>query len=520
MLSISIKKIIPLFLFALFSIALFKTYNAHVAAFGCFDECFNYVAGHFILKGRVLYSEIFFNHQMLMAYVSSIIQMLFRPESIYHLVLEHRMFVFFFGLAMDVLIMWRFGMPGVFFAFLFEATKFYFMGSLFLPESILVYPLVYMFGLVWQKRMGKKLLMFDYIASAIMAWFIIFLREPLFLVTVFLFVLISVDVPFRKKNVASIGAFCILSFVTLLFTALPDYIFQVVALNSKTAFLSEVSSYGNIFSTLTNIFFYPAVILFNGVQSFLREILIAIDIIFLIGIAVFLQKSRKKSLVLLLVILLGLANLRVVPPGFMFYEAFHMLPWYGLFLLSTFLLLEYVYTLQHMKKLSLFLTMGAVSIFTYATFSPQSFFHDKIDREREFGVHFDRYYIYGEAIKSLAKPQNTLFLEGWDDLIYWKADLLPAYRYIIYKYTAGISELFAQERMEMFRDSPPDFYYSVHEKGVHLFGFLPQSYVNDYIELMHADKPSGLYIKKSKLPTITSEQWEKANALKFSLPGI
>lgn len=519
MISISLKKTAPFFFFALFSIVLYKTYNAHTAAFGCFDECFNYVAGHFILKGRVLYREIFFNHQMLMAYLSSIIQILFRPESIYHLVLEHRMFVFFFGLAMDVLIMWRFGISGVFFAFLFEATKFYFMGSLFLPESILVYPLVYLFGLAWQKRMGEKVSIFDYIASAAIAWFIIFLREPLFLVALFLYILVSVDRPFRKKNVISLGVFSSISFFTLLFTALPDYIFQVIIINSKTAFLSEVNAYGNALFTLANIFLYPGALLFTGIRSFLREILIAIDILFLIGIAIFLKRGGKKSLILILVIVLGLANLRVVPPGLMFYESFHMLSWYGLFLMATFLLMQYVYASRYMKKLGLFLMMGSFAIFAYAILSPQSFFYDKIDKEREFGLHFDHYYIYGEAIKSLAKPQDTLFLEGWDDLIYWKADLMPAYRYIIYKHTTGIPDLFVQERTAMFRHNPPDFYYSPHEKGMHLFGFLPQSRVDDYVELMHTGVPSGLYIKKSKLPSITKEQWEKAGLLKFSFPS-
>src|SRR5438876_604066 len=86
--------------------------------------------------------------------------------------------------ATFLFIIYRFGLVGVGFAFLFEATKFYMMGSLFIAESILVYPLVYLFGLGFKKITGEMLFLYDFIISALIAWFVIFIREPMFLVTV------------------------------------------------------------------------------------------------------------------------------------------------------------------------------------------------------------------------------------------------------------------------------------------------------------------------------------------------
>lgn len=513
--SINVKKLAILVIFAFFSLILYKAYIVHFASFGCFDECFNYVGGYFVLKGRALYSEIFFNHQMLMAYMSSLIQALLKPNSIYYLVLQHRMFVFVFGLAMDLLIMWRFGLAGALFAFLFEATKFYLMGSLFLAESVLVYPLVYIFGLAWQKLIGNKLSLFDYVFSGLVVWFIIFLREPMFLVALFLLVLVNLDKRLSKVNFFSLGTFSILTLVTLLTTSLPDYIYQVITLNSKTGFASEVSAYGNGFFGILNIFFYPFVILFNGQRTFFREILVGIDIIFFLSLAVLFFKSKKKSIVFILILILGLANLRVVSPGLMFYGAFHMLPWYGLFIMATFLLLQYIYTIKKLHMFSKLLLLGAVVLILYSAFSPKAFLHENIDRNKDFELNFDRYYIYGQAITYLAKPQDTLFLDGWDDLIYWQAGRDSSYKYVIYK---GIDGSFIAERMRMFRENPPDFYYSVHENGMHPFGFLPEFIASDYVELAHTGIPSGLYINKSKLPEITKEQWEKISVLKFSLP--
>lgn len=513
----NLKKIIPGILFALFAVFLFKSYLLHFASFGCFDECFNYLGGYFILEGRTLYSEIFFNHQMLMAYLSALIQKTLTPESIYYLVLQHRMFVFFFGIAANVLIMWRFGLPGILFAFLFEATKFYLMGSLFLAESLLVYPLVYLLGLAWQKLNGGKLSTFDYVISACMAWFVVFIREPMVLVALFLFLLINAGKRLQRPNFLSIGLFFALSLITLLFTSLPDYISQVVILNSKTIFLSEVSSYGNGFLAIAKIFFYPIVILFDGQWTFFREILIGIDVIFLISLFVFLIKSKKKWPAILLLIVLGLANLRVVPPGMMFYGAFHMLPWYGLFIMSSFLLAQKVYVNKHTKKLGFGLFLFIIAIFIYTVLPSKSIHYEFLERNESFELSFDRYYIYGQAISYLAAPGDRLYLESWDELIYWQAKLPPAYKYALYRNVDRVLPAFSQERANMFANSPPEFYYSFHENGLHPLGFLPDFLVGDYVELLHADGPSGLYIKKTKLAAITKEQWEKAHVLKFSL---
>lgn len=508
--------ILLIFLAILF-FKLYKVYNEHFAAFGCFDECFNYVSGYFMLKGRALYSQIYFNHQMLMAYISALLQNLFHPQSIYFLVLEHRLFIFFFGVIMDILLIARFGLPAMGFAVVFETTKFYFMGSLFLAESLLVYPLVYLFAVAWQKLLKKKVFAFDYILAALSAWFIIFLREPITLVAIFLYGVIIFCKDTIKLRLISFLVFILFTAITLLSVPFLDYLKQVWIYNAQTVFLTEVNSQSIVGIGVIKVFLYPLFILLNGKWGFVREILIGIDILFIISLIIFVIKGKKIKITIFLLVSLGFANFRVVSPGTTFYEAFHMLSWYALFTFITFMLLKEAFLLQTKKLLKYGLIVMALLISCYPLVSTKSFIWEKVDREREFRLSFDTYYIYGEAIKHLAKSTDSLYIEGWNELIYWQANLQSAYRYgrsLGY----GIAPEFINARTDMFMNNPPDFYYSLCSGKTRYFGFLPTSQIKNYVELIYVNKPSCLFIKKSKLSQITTKQWENLNVLRFYLP--
>ena len=101
-----ISRMLQLGFLLIFFAFLYKVYIPRVAAFGCFDDCFNIVAGHFLTQGKKLYSEIFFNHQPLMAYISYAIQALTSPINIYELILNHRKFVLMFAFLFDALLIY------------------------------------------------------------------------------------------------------------------------------------------------------------------------------------------------------------------------------------------------------------------------------------------------------------------------------------------------------------------------------------------------------------------------------
>lgn len=512
------RKFFFIFLFCFFAVV-FKIYFQKIGAFGCFDDCNIFAAAQFMVKGKRLYSEIFFNHQPLMVYLSYLIQLIFHPATIYKLVAEHRIFILLFSFAMDILIIVRFKWIGAGYVLFYEMTKFYFFGDRFLPEAVIAQPFAYLLGLSWNKLVKQQIYFIDFLLSGVLIWFIVFMREPYIPAAIFLYVLILWNKNFFKEKTVSLLIFFILSLVAIFTLPIHDYFYQVVSVNLSTMVPSELSSNGIFGIGFVKIFSYPLLIIYDGKWTFIRQVLIGIDIVFLISSCFLLIFGSKqiKITIFLLFLALGLSNIRFVPPGTMFYEAFHMLEWYSLFLMSIFLTLDKIRTYKNGKKIFYLLMYLMVGILLFVIFSPKAFIWDKVDKDTEFTTNYAHFFVYGSAIKYLANKNDTMFVDIWDDFLYWEGNLKSSYRYSLYTPETASFEQYRNERSSMFSLSPPDFYYTHCDNGKVLFpqGILPAYLVNEYIELWFGGKRSCLYIKKSKLPQINTSQWDKVKSLGF-----
>lgn len=495
-------------------IALYKIYIPHVNAFGCFDDCFNIVAGYFITNGKRLYSEIFFNHQPLMAYFSYFIQTKFHPINIYDLILTHRQSIMAFSFIVNVLIIFRFGLPMLGFVLLYEFSKFYVFGDRFLAEGVIVYPLVYMVGLVWQKYTSKRLYWYDYLLSSLFAWFIIFMREPYIIVSFALLFLIFFGKPFSYQKKVALGLFILSVIVFLAMMPMPEYFFNVVTVNSQI-FHSEAAD-KLLGLGVIKLFVYPIAILFGGEWNMFRYFLVGLDIVFLISFLFLLKVKEKRLVLLMLFLILGLANIRIVPPGKIFYAAFHMIVWYGLFIATLLHLLNALFFYR--KKIAASLLIILVILFVYIVGSPKSFIREKADPHYELITNYGKELQVGEVVRLLSKPTDTLYLDGGDDLIYWQAKRLSPYEYSWY--TSGMLSFsrYRQARIDMFRKTPPDFYYRFCSKEKMAGYFLSKSYESDYVNLYSLGKPTCLYVKKSKILNIEEGRWQKAKEFLYELP--
>src|SRR6185369_14454113 len=168
---------------------LYKLLIPRINAFGCMDDCNNFLGGYFLLHGKQLFSQIFFNHAPFMAHISAFIQYVSRPENLHELILRHRQFVLLFGLVSEILLILRFGIVGLPFAVLYETTKFYLAGDRFLGEGLIVYPFVYLLGLLFTKLQKQKLFSLDYILASLCVWMVIFTREPYSIAILFMYLI-------------------------------------------------------------------------------------------------------------------------------------------------------------------------------------------------------------------------------------------------------------------------------------------------------------------------------------------
>lgn len=512
----NLKKITFILILGVIYIILYRIYIPRVNAFGCFDDCFNFMGGYFLLKGKHIFSDFFYNHQPITAYVSFIIQFISTPESIYELILRHRQFILLIGLAFNIILILRFGVKVILFTILFEFSKFYLLGDRFLAENIIIYPIVYMIGVVLFKLSNKKIFNFELWLSAIFTWFIVFSREPYIPLALFLFTVIIYSKNLKDIKKLPIILFVLLSLATVLSFNINEYFYNLIIINFQVVIPNEIN--GQLYGGLEAIFFYPVFALFDGPQNLFKSLLVGIDLVFLFYFLK-LIKSKKFLFAFIVFIVLGLANLKPDIPGKLFYESFHMVVWFGSFIFITILLAFEEIKNKKINYLSIFLLLY---FFIAFIFSPYYFVTEKVNSHEEFVTQYGYLLQDAEVIKILSKPSDTLFLDGDNEIIYWHAQRTSPYKYTWYTSVMPMMKKYEEARQEMYKTRPPDFYreHGLCPKKTKDTNFtLPKFLKNDYVNLLMDKKQSCIYIKKEKISKISDKQWEEAKKWLYELPS-
>ena len=144
---------------------------------------------------------------------------------------------------MTLLIVFRFGFFFLLFSVVYELTKFYVFGDRFLAESVVVYLLVYQFGITLEKLFFKKTNKVDLLLMPLFTWAVLFLGEPFTIVTLLLFGAYFLSPPrFKRKE----ALFYVLSFIfptiiTLGSLNLSGYYFNLIVEN-RVILISEAES--------------------------------------------------------------------------------------------------------------------------------------------------------------------------------------------------------------------------------------------------------------------------------------
>jgi len=440
-----------------------------------------------LLSGKRLYADIFFNHQPILAYLSALIQYFTKPDGVYLLIYHHRMFLIYFSMIADALLVLRFGWIGFGFALLYESTKGFLFGEHFLAEAMIVYPLVYLLGAIGEIWRGKKLHAIDFIVAANLTWFVVFSREPYVPLAMVMFGYLLWKDKKNKMSKISLNIFLLISVITIGLHSLPDYFFNVVTVN--------VSRPGNE-GSFGSMVLYPVLVFFGGQWNLFRWIEVGLALLF--WILTFFRPIP------FLFVFLTLANIRPTTPGEIYYAAFHHLQWYGLFIMSVLLLVTDIR--EKKRTLGIFGGIAFFAITAWAILSPQSYLHEKVDRHAEFTTNFDRIFVGGDIVKTLSDLKDTLFLDEWDDLIYFQA-----HRYSPYKYSWYTSSMFQfaryrQARDDMFTKTPPTFYYGKCAKDV--VESFPR--MEDYVRLVTSRSPTCVFVLRLKLAETTEGQWKQA----------
>ena len=252
---------------------------------------------------------------------------------------------------------------------------------------------------------------------------------------------------------------------------------------------------------------------FGGGWNVFRTVEVTLAILFWV-LVVFktLNKNVRWEQIVLLFILLTLANVRAVSPGEIYYEAFHHAVWYGLFITSVLLLIGDAWE----SRRHLIGALSAISFVVLTTLimvTPASYLHEKVDRHAEFTTNFSQIFTIGGIVQTLSMPQDTLFLDGWDDLIYWHAKRYSPYNYAWYTSSMPQFAVYRIAREAMFTNTPPDFYYGQCSTENIFDPSALGPHVDDYVRLVTSKYPTCVFIHRLKLPEISDTQWQTAKEI-------
>lgn len=504
-----IKKILVLLFLLGFFFVLSRLFFPRIAAFGCFDDCFNYGAGYFITRGKTLYTDIFFNHQPLMPYISAVVQKSTTPINIYDLLLKHRKVLLIWGFFWSIFLVFRFGIPALFFTVYYELTKWYFFGDRFLAEGFIVYPLVYLL----LKLLSKTHEVYDDFFLPVCVWFVFWSREPYVPLVLLLFIGNLLTIKNKKRVLCIFTVFSVLLFFLF---PVSSYIHNVLTVNQKTV-LSDSLKASPILQTLSTSVTYPFSIIFIQGSHPVWQLLQIVSIVILTcTLFLFIQKKNRIILFSILFILLPLANIRAVPVGTVYYRAFQLLPYLGLFLSLCGYAVNETRKIHKQLGLSFFLVL-VVSLSGYLL-SSAFFGKEKINSHEELISNYSTEIQIGNTIKELSLPTDTIFLDGWAELIFWQSDRLSPYTYSWYTSVMPLIPEYSIEREKMFRSTPPDFYFGSCPKEIIQNRMLAEHIRDLYVNIPVEKKPSCLWVTKTKLPHITDKQWSKAKELLFDRP--
>lgn len=482
-------------------------YRRTVLSFPFVDEQYNFAIGKYLTRGEILYDDIITNHQPITHIFSALVQEIKQPNTTFSLLTAHRTAIIIWSGIWALLLVFYFGMSGFLFVFIYELTKSYLFGNLFLAEAIVVYPLTFTVGVIIHKKPLNK---FSLTLLGITLTLVAFTLGPIWPALVFLSLLLLFQLKNQFKTKLPFLVLGILAVILFVFkyTSLTGFIHDYLYLNS----VYTVPQYHAIYnqeSWLVTIFKAFITPLFSFIRTDatyilwiirLLSLLLIVNLFYLVGI-------RKLTRVAVIIVLLALSNIRFVYPGVGSFIGFHLLPWYGVFIFVTVAisLEQFKASSNYLFKAfnSLIIILAIAVSFNYA----KDLFLVRKDLSKEYTTNYSTLTDIGQIVKIMRSPLDTIFASPDNWLVYWQADTshLPKL-FGYYAWMSGVPE-FHEKILETFTKNPPTFFYCENCEGLDL-----GQYLKSYKQVIKNGGKTHLYVLPQRIDNLSKTQKEQ---LKF-----
>lgn len=477
-------------------------YKNSAFAFQFVDEQYNLAIGKYLLRNEVLYDDIITNHQPITHLLSFAVQKYSNPNNTFMLLIRHREFIILWSTIWSLLFALYFGLPALFFIFLYELTKGLLLGNLFLAESLVVYPLIFLIGATVFNKQGLN--SSELLFSGICLGLSLLLLGPIWptIACLILLLLYQRKCSFIKTLIYITSGMIIIILPILRYVSVSGYFHYYLFTN----FTFTIPNYHGSESWITTTFkaFLTPVISFLRTDESLTLWIVKISSL-LITVNLIYQKKFKQFL--LIIFLLGMSNIRFVSPGNEDYSGFHLLPWYSslIFITSIIVVKAFKENSHFFIKITNIALVTLVVILTFKYTLPVIF--EKQDIQKDYLINYSTHTDRGELIRLIAQPSDTLFVSRDSWLVYWQSNInhLPKL-FGYYTWMAGIPKLHS-EILDTFIKHPPVFLYCENCKESEFRQFLSQ-----YSQLRKSGNNIDLYVLQKRLKILTQFQLDQ---LKF-----
>lgn len=495
-LSTSKYRLSLVFVLALFFCLQYFFASARFQSFKFADESEHLVPAYeMIFQDKKLYKDLSTNHQPGPIYLAATVLKLLPTSNMYMLVERTRQFMFalsFLGAAVLVL---RFGLLGLLAAVLIEIGKFYLFGYHLLAESVAVYPIMLIGGLVAEKvllikTLSKKV---DILLLGVTVSFV-----ALSLLPTWPFLLLVIF--FYRKDIWQYKSWFLVPFLittTVLFSKSDflGWISETIVNNYQYFIPYERQGDVNILSLLS----FPL-----RAFGYWHEPVARYYALLLVLAGLSFKFLRMRS-VLTLWLMFTLLNLRVANPGVSFYGGFHLLPQMAFLTIVGFFLAE------KLKKLVLALGLTALIVSSIGWWLESGLF----TKTNEHFISYGESESIAMALAAIKNPGDELLAGPQEGLINLAATIPSATRQTAYLDWAYRVPRLRQEFTDKINLAPPTFIYfpeSTNQFFLALKPLLATKYTR--INRTFGDK-TDLYISTKNLSLISDGQWQMFRSLMY-----
>lgn len=473
-------------------------YRSHLFSLDFVDEEDNIVIGSYLEQGNKLYRDIYSQHQPAQFVLANVLQTVTSPDNIFMTVKRHREFMILWSMIWITLLTLRFGYSLYFVALIFELTKMILLGNMFLAETFVVYPLMYLLSYLFSKAKSPGTLEQIFVLGLI--WFLALSLTPLWplllVVTVQLY-LSSQSKPSFILRFAALGILCF----ALLFPKVDflDYYHDVFWIN--TQFYIPLTTGISPVSALIHALFSPLITLFTQGDSLLLPLLKLLSLIYLYNLFV-LVRGKEYKIALALHTILFLINLRYINPANTLYGAFHLLPWYGALLYGAVAFLR-------APRLPRFFLLTLLIIFALPI--ARQHLWDQRDINTDYFVHYSQSADLSQVVQILSRDvPRSIWVEPVNYWVHYQNNSRLYTTMINYYPWMHQTPSFQTELAIALKTSWPDLVY-LNNQNLSLGAQL-----NAYTPLMRDGGKTMLYLRNDLIPSLTNSQLQELAFYRFT----